>query len=117
MTFSVNVLAGLKTEAYKPAGTSKTAILTGESGASYTLVGIRALSTSGTPTLTLHFYDDSKSAESIIYPATATSTSTVTTIDLSGITLGVGDELRATVSATAMDILLTYAVRGGGSGT
>lgn len=116
MTFSVNQIAGTESLVIKPSGTSKTAILAGIKGTSYTLIKIRATPTSGTPTLELHFYDKSENKEALIYSATATATP-ATEIDLSGHTLAENDELRATVSATDVDILLTYAVRGGGSGS
>lgn len=115
MTVSIQQQAGFKSEVYKPSDTSKTAILTGEQGASYTLLKLRASPTSGTPSVTLHFYDSSKTTESQIYATTAT-TSPATEIDLSGHTLDENDEFRVTVSATDVDFLLTYAVRGGGSG-
>ena len=117
MTVEFNPTGGIRSDALgKPSVTSKQAIYTQPTDGQAVILSLRATNSSGSPVnLTLHFYDISKTTEAEIYPITAAADGTTTLIDMGGLTLDPGDELRATAgTADALDLVLTYAIRRGG---
>ncbi len=117
MTTNFNVNGGIRSEALaQPSTTAKAAIYTSVERGQVTALSLRATQSSGAPvTLQLHFYDESESRESEIYPVTSLADKSTTLIDLGGLTLDLSDELRATVDTiNALDLVFTYALLRGG---